>query len=88
MADDRPRPADPEPADGLEGGPPPVLHDVAPDQGARPPQAGLAVDGHCALRLFANLQELLEDLVGRGRSVSEEQLLERDNLKLELTIIK
>ncbi len=37
-------PADPEPCDGLVGVPPPVLHDVAADQGAGSTEPGFAMN--------------------------------------------
>ena len=36
---------DPEPGNGLVGVPPPVLHDVAPNQWSSPAQSGFAVNG-------------------------------------------
>ena len=73
----------PEPCDGFQRGPPPVFHDVAPDERAGSAEAGLAVDRHRALGVLADLQELLEDLVGGGRPVGEEQLLVVETVALE-----
>ena len=57
VSDDGSGPADPEPSDDVHGGPAPVLHDVAADEGARPAQAGLAVHRHRAGGLLAHPQE-------------------------------
>ena len=43
VTDDGAGPADPQPGDGLHGGPPPVLHHVAANQRPRPAQTSLAV---------------------------------------------
>ena len=50
---------------------PEVLHAVEGDQGACAAQAGLAVDGDGALLRFCMLQKLLDNVVGRGRTVEE-----------------
>ena len=50
---------------------------------SKPAEAGLAVYRHGALGVLADLQELLEDLVGGGRPVGEEQLLVVETVALE-----
>ena len=60
-----------------------MFHDVAPDERAGSAEAGFAVDRHRAPGVLADLQELLEDLVGRGRAVGEEQLLVVETVALE-----
>jgi len=70
-ADDRARPADTQPRNGLVRSQPVVFHDVGADKGARSAQPSLAVHSQRALRLFRYLDELVHDFVAGATAVQE-----------------
>ena len=78
LADDASRTTDAQPRDGFTCGQALVLHNVQSDQRAGAPESCKAVHSHEALRLLANLQESVHDLVVRRGAVGEGQLVVRN----------
>ena len=66
---------DPRPRDRLGRRQPEVLHQETADQRSGPTESRLAVDGHGAVGLLADRQELADDVVGRRRAVGEEEVV-------------
>ena len=66
---------DPRPRDRLGRRQPEVLHQETADQRSGPTESRLAVDGHGAVGLLADRQELADDVVGRRRAVGEEEIV-------------
>ena len=66
---------DPRPRDRLGRRQPEVLHQETADQRSGPTESRLAVDGHGAVGLLADRQELADDVVARGRAVGEEEIV-------------
>lgn len=64
-----------QPGNALGGREFKVFHEIASDERAGASQAGLAVHGHGARAILADVEELLHDVITRCAAVDEEQVV-------------